>query len=454
MGGGLTRVRLEDIATCFEGVIPSPLCTCSRDGIPNVTYLSIVHRLDEDHVALSVQFFNKTRRNVLENPYAQVILVAPETMDQYRLDIAFDHTLTHGAIFDDIRSRLEAIASQSGMGHVFALRGVDIYRVLDCQPVVPCASPALVHADVDHLARLGAYSSRLIACRDLDALMSAALEGLSGVYGWEHAFVMVRDEEGKKLYTLASHGFAVSGVGSELSIGEGLIGMAAARRQPVRSTNLGRDRILSRVVRENVSRIGDESRLDREIPLPGLGNAQSQLVAPLIAHDDLIGVLCVQSNTPGQFLASDERALQLLCHHLAASMAMLGFAWAPPTPAPTAHAAMSHICTTGTIATIKYYQSDDSVLIDDEYVIKGVAGRLLHKLIHAFLNEGRQEFTNKELRLDASLKLPDFQDNLEARLVLLRRRLEDRCQFLRLTRTGRGRLHLTVSRPIRLEVHP
>jgi hypothetical protein len=446
-------VRLEDIATCFEGVIPSPLCTCSRAGIPNVTYLSIVHRLDEDHVALSVQFFNKTRRNVLENPYAQVILVVPETMDQYRLDIAFDHTLTQGPMFDDIRSRLEAIASQSGMGHVFALRGVDIYRVIDCQPVVPCASPALAHAEVDHLARLGAYSSRLIACRDLDTLMSAALEGLSSVYGWEHAFVMVRDEEGKKLYTLASHGFAVSGVGSELSIGEGLIGMAAARRQPSRSTNLERDRILSRVVRENVSRIGDESRLDREIPLPGLGEAQSQLVAPLVAHDDLIGVLCVQSTTPGRFLASDERAVQLLCHHLAASMAMLGFAGAAPVPDPT-RAATSDVCKTGAIAAIKYYQSDDSILIDDEYVIKGVAGRLLHKLIHLFLNEGRQEFSNKELRLDASLNLPDFQDNLEARLVLLRRRLEERCEFLRLTRTGRGRMHLMVSRPIRLEVHP
>jgi adenylate cyclase len=451
-GAGLPRIRLEDIASCFEGVIPSPLCTCSKDGTPNVTYLSIVHRLDEDRIALSVQFFNKTRRNVLENPFAQVILVAPETMDQYRLDIAFDRTLTQGAIFDDIRSKLDAIASQSGMGDVFALRGVDIYKVLDCQPLVMRASPPPAHAEVDHLEKLGAYCSGLIACRDLDALMSAALEGLYKVYGWEYAFVMVRDEEGKRLYTLASHGFAASGVGSELTIGEGLVGLAAERRQPVRSTNLVRDRILSRVVRENVSRIGDESRLDREIPLPGLGNAQSQLVAPLIAHGDLIGVLCVQSDTPGRFLASDGQVLQLLCHHLAASMAMLGFAGAAPTPAPT-RAAANYVCTTGAIATIKYYQSDDSVLIDDEYVIKGVAGRLLHKLIHVFLNEGRQEFSNKEFRLDASLNLPDFQDNLEARLVLLRRRLEDRCEFVRLTRTGRGRLHLTVSRPIRLEVH-
>ncbi|MBK7777028.1 MAG: pyridoxamine 5'-phosphate oxidase family protein, partial [Sandaracinaceae bacterium] len=38
--------------------------------MPNIATLSQVHYLDEAHVALSCQFFNRTRRNVDQNPFA------------------------------------------------------------------------------------------------------------------------------------------------------------------------------------------------------------------------------------------------------------------------------------------------------------------------------------------------------------------------------------------------
>ena len=51
-------------ARCFQGVIPSILATADSDGVPNVTYVSQVHQVDDRHVALSRQFFNKTTRNL------------------------------------------------------------------------------------------------------------------------------------------------------------------------------------------------------------------------------------------------------------------------------------------------------------------------------------------------------------------------------------------------------
>jgi adenylate cyclase len=446
------RVRLQAIASCFEGIVPSPLCTCSKDGVPNVTYLSIVHRIDEEHVGLSVQFFNKTRRNILENPRAQVMLVVPETSDQYRLDLMFERTEVSGPVFEATRARLEAVASQTGMSHVFVLRGMDIYRVLDCQPLVPTVALSSERSDVDQLHQLNEYTRRLASCRDLDGLMTVALEQLSTVFQYHHAFIMVRDEEGRHLYTLASRGFPVSGVGSEVAIGEGLIGMAAERRLAVRCTSLVRERTLSRAVREELVRGGDEGRLEREIPLPGLPNALSHLIIPLIGLDDLLGVLCLQSERPGRFLSNDERVMELAGRHLAASMALLGSGAAGTdmgagfrTPVPPLDPS--------DCATIKYFKSDDSVLIDGAYLIKGIPGRILYKLLHAYVNEGRDTFTNKEMRLDSQLRLPEIKDNLEARLILLKRRLTDRCDVLELVRPARGRLQLIVRRGIKLEEH-
>jgi len=100
---------------------------------------------------------------------------------------------------------------------------------------------------------------------------------------------------------------------------------------------------------------------------------------------------------------------------------------------------------------VRFYESDGSVFFDDEYVIKSVPGRILYRLLKAQLDTGRTEFTKKELRLDASIKLPAVQDNLDARLVLLRRRLAERFPFVALVPVARGRFALRVARSFALD---
>jgi adenylate cyclase len=69
---------------CYQGVIPAAVGTCSADGTPNAAYLSQVFAIDATHVALSCQFFNKTKQNVRENPYASLELYDPVSFEAYR----------------------------------------------------------------------------------------------------------------------------------------------------------------------------------------------------------------------------------------------------------------------------------------------------------------------------------------------------------------------------------
>jgi adenylate cyclase len=100
---------------------------------------------------------------------------------------------------------------------------------------------------------------------------------------------------------------------------------------------------------------------------------------------------------------------------------------------------------------VRRFPHDDSVFLDDEYLIKGVAGAIACKLAKEFVQRGRTEFTNRELRLSFDLRLPDIQDNREVRLILLQRRLAERGSAMQIETTSRGRFRLNVLRPLVLD---
>ena len=81
-----------------------------------------------------------------------------------------------------------------------------------------------------------------------------------------------------------------------------------------------------------------------------------------------------------------------------------------------------------------------------------MAGAIFWKLVRDYSESGRTEFSNRELRADPEIRLPEFSENLEARLGLLKRRLKERSRDIAIVPVARGKFRLDVSRPLLLEL--
>ncbi|HEX6096021.1 MAG TPA: GAF domain-containing protein [Thermoanaerobaculia bacterium] len=443
-------IKLTSIARCFQGVIPSLLASADATGMPNVTYVSQIYLMDDRHVALSQQFFNKTRRNVAENPHATAEIYDPVTMQAYRLRLKFLRSEKSGPLFDTMKLRIQAIASHTGMDGVFRLIAADIFEVVRAEKVegflietdVPddAVAPSGLRTEIRGLQLV---SDRINRADDLETLLAATLDALDVFFGMTNTIVLLHDEPAQKLVTIACRGYGGGGVGAEVAIGEGLIGTVARERRVLRISGLDEGLRYGRAVRRSV--MSDGGRAVRpEIPLPGLPDAQSALVLPLVIEDRLVGVLAAESRDPMAFGEWDEAYLGVIANQIALGIERMtedepvavepdapALRFIPPPPARARH-------------TLTYYRDDDCVFLDDEYLVRNVPGRILWKLLGEWKREGRTSFTNRELRLDRNLGLPEVKDNLESRLILLKHRLREKCPDLQITPAGRGKFTLEI----------
>lgn len=443
-------LTVDGIRRCLEGAIPATMATCAQDGTPNVAFLSQVEYVDAQHIALSYQFFNKTRANVLANPRAQILLADPVTAATYRLDIEYLRTETSGALFERMKAKLAGIASHTGMAGIFKLLGSDIYRVHTIERIGDAIEAPQPMRSV--LSALRKSCEQLQQCDDLDALLNITSEMLAREFDIQHAIILLFDQVSQRLYAVASHGYENSGAGGEIAFGEGVIGVAAQARTPIRIGHLTSEYSYGRAVRTATAQAGFAQSLSTEIPLPGLTEARSQMAVPIMVFSRLLGVLFVESPQDSRFSYDDEDALVAFAAQIGLSMQQLQqtHQTAAQPLAEDNEPSTDVVAQNGASVEIKYYAENDSVFIDGDYLIKGVAGAIFWALLQDFRDQGRRVFSNRQLRLDQRIRLPELSDNLEARLILLTKRLAERNACVRIEKCGRGQFQLCVQRPIAL----
>ena len=459
--------RLADLSRCFQGVIPSIIATSDLRGVPNVTYISQVYYVDERHVALSCQFFNKTRRNLDENPYAFVETNDPLTLQAYRLRLKFLRSEKSGPLFDAMAMRIDAIASHTGMTGIFRLIAADVFEVLgvECVDGYLAAAPPpeleSASASIDgfrtEVRGLQWISERINRAADLESLLGAVLESLEQYFAFSHTIALLYDQTTHRLVTMASRGYGESGVGAEVAIGEGLIGTAARERRLLRLTTLDADLRYGRAIRRELAGDSADRKPGAEIPLPGLPDAKSVLVMPLAVGARLIGALVAEDRDPMKFGEWHEAYLEIIGNQIALGIDRMldrepeeDEGGEVPVAASASSQSRQSAAARGRRRKLTYYRKDEAIFVDDEYLIRNIPARILWKLLGEAQRTGRTEFSNREVRVDESIGLPPVKDNLESRLILLRHRLKEKCPDVQIVPTGRGRFALRTDTALEL----
>lgn len=141
--------------------------------------------------------------------------------------------------------------------------------------------PACVHAiglqvrDGGNVARV--YLPQVSATRVISQLREHPLLAVTLSRPETHRTVQVKgrvlaiqdadvSERGIIVFTVESHGYGQSGVGAEVLVGEGLIGICAQQRRPVHSGGISADLRYGRAIRERAAELGHAAARP-EVPL-------------------------------------------------------------------------------------------------------------------------------------------------------------------------------------------
>ena len=140
------------------------------------------------------------------------------------------------------------------------------------------------------------------------------LKILEDSYGLKHTMLLFPDKEAKSLVVFASRGFDESGIGASTPFGQGIIGMVAQKKKKIRIAGISKYRQYAYAATDKKGMAKDG------ITLPGLSDLDSQLAIPLLANDELIAVLSIESSDNDFFSKEDEIFLRSLSRQMALSI--------------------------------------------------------------------------------------------------------------------------------------
>lgn len=167
--------------------------------------------------------------------------------------------------------------------------------------------------EIEIIERVASQISKTL---NLDAIAKTMLISMEEYFGFKHSMILLLDSSESALKVIATHGYKEEGIGAEVKIGVGVIGMVAKKKKLMRMANLGAQKQYMQAIKQQIQPSKDTVVTD-EISLPGLKNAESQVAIPMLMEDELIGVFSVESDQVNIFDKSDELIIKILANQTA-----------------------------------------------------------------------------------------------------------------------------------------
>ena len=163
-------------------------------------------------------------------------------------------------------------------------------------------------------------SSEITSTLDLGEVLEIVLAAMDRVLGFQHSMLLLAEPAGDTLVVAATRGYGRPNTDVRVRIGDGVIGVVAERRTPMRVGNIGVSLRYLQAIRARMQAAGQAPSGDDPVGLPGLPNVQSQLALPLLVKDRLVGVLAVESAKPNAFDELDEVLLRIVGNQAATAI--------------------------------------------------------------------------------------------------------------------------------------
>ena len=167
--------------------------------------------------------------------------------------------------------------------------------------------------EIEIIERVASQISKTL---NLDAIAKTMLISMEEYFDFKHSMILLLDSSESALKVIATHGYKEEGIGAEVKIGVGVIGIVAKKKKLMRMANLGAQKQYMQAIKQQIQPSEDTVVAD-EISLPGLKNAESQVAIPMLMEDELIGVFSVESDQVNIFDKSDELIIKILANQTA-----------------------------------------------------------------------------------------------------------------------------------------